>query len=188
MKKVLIMYSGGVESSALVQYAIDSEIDFELLHVTHNNKSLKEMSAIKGAVHRNFPHALLHEAILTKQSFDEEHLRGHRDVSTWLGVAMAMVGRAEFDELWYGTHNKDAQGKIAKMELCWNSMMEIIETKTVIVSPLRTKSKLDQYKMLTPRLRECIISCAVIPKGPWNEPCGKCNKCEEFRRYVLERL
>ena len=187
MKKILIMFSGGVESTALLQHATDLEHDVSLVHVIHNNKSAKELSACKGIV-STFPHAKLHSVELIKHSFDNLYGNPYRDVATWLGVAIAMVGRADFDEVWYGTHNLDSTGKIADMDIAWYSMMDILELNTRLESPLTTKSKLDQYQMLSSKVKQRIVSCAVIPKGVWNEPCGECNKCMEFKHYVTDRL
>ena len=130
----------------------------------------------------------LHSIELRKDSFDEEFQSAHRDVSVWLGAALAIVGRGKFDEVWYGNHNYDNVAKVPKMETAWYSIMDILELDTKLLSPLRTKSKLHQYNMLTNKTKQRIVSCAVIPKGAWNEPCGKCKKCQEFKQYVTNRL
>lgn len=187
MKKILIMFSGGVESTALFQHALNLEHDVTLAHVIHNNKSYKELGACKGIVSYT-PSVKLHAIEIRKDTFDVNHINEHRDVSIWLGAAIAIVGRGDFDEVWYGTHSLDNTTKIPDMETSWNSMMGILELDTKLVSPLTLKSKVDQYRMLPSGVKDCIISCAVIPKGAWNQPCGKCDKCMEFKQYVTDRL
>jgi 7-cyano-7-deazaguanine synthase in queuosine biosynthesis len=187
MKKILIMFSGGVESTALLQHALDQEHETTLVHVVHNNNTYKELSACKGIVSYT-PAVKLHSVELRKDSFDDAFQKQYRDVAIWLGVAIAIVARGDFDEVWYGNHNKDNVSKVPKMETAWYQMMEILELTTLLVSPLRIKSKLDQYQMLTPEVKQCIVSCKAIPKGAWNDPCGKCIKCQEFKQYVTDRM
>ena len=188
MKKVLIMFSGGVESTALFQHAINQEYETTLMHATHNNVSHKEFTACRGIVHDLAPYTNLHEVLISKDGFDLEHRGSHPDVAIWMSVAMACVGRGEWDEVWYGNHNKDNQHKVANMEESWYAMMKILKLDTILVSPLRLKSKLDLYNSLSPKTKRSIVYCSVIPKGAWNKPCGECGKCQEFKQYVTDRM
>ena len=190
MKNVMIMFSGGVESTALVQHGLDQQHNLTLVHITHNNKSDKEFTACKGIVQSMCPHTKLYGVEIRKDSYDEQHINAHRDVSIWLGAAMMIVGRGDFDECWYGNHSLDNVQKVPLMESSWDGMIEILKPKkhTKLLSPLKTKTKLDQYNMLTNEVKQRIVSCAVIPKGPWNEPCGECIKCKEFKLYVTDRM
>ena len=187
-KDIMIMYSGGVESTALVVHALKQEHNITLIHVIHNNKSQKEHRACRGTSYKHFGNLPVLAITIQKNNFDLKYGHQHRDVSIWFAVAMMIAGRGAWDEVWYGTHNKDNQDKIPNMEKAWDAMMDIIERKTKIISPLRNKSKLDQYNMLTPEVKECIISCAVIADGARNEPCGECMKCQEFKQLVTNRL
>ena len=188
MKKVLIMFSGGVESTALLQHAVEQDYDITLVHVTHNNRSHKEMSACRGIVHHLAPYTKLYEVLISKDEFDLDYQKGYRDVSIWLSTAMSIVGRGEWDEVWYGTHSHDGKGKVPDMEQSWNAMMKVLRLDTILTSPLTLISKLNLYKMLPKKIKECIVYCQVIPKGAWNKPCGECGKCQEFKQYVTDRM
>jgi 7-cyano-7-deazaguanine synthase in queuosine biosynthesis len=173
--KVLIMYSGGVESTALIQLALEQGHEFELLHVIHNNSSQHEMATAKIIGYPVF------DLTYSKDSFDKTHIRPHRDVSLWLTGAMIAVGRDDYEQVWYGVNSTDSQKKIPLMERSWDAMMTILDNRTTIHSPLRMFSKRYQYDMLTSHQKSCIVSCR---KGRYDAQCGQCVKCMEFQKYV----
>jgi 7-cyano-7-deazaguanine synthase in queuosine biosynthesis len=174
--KVLIMFSGGVESTALIQHALKHDHQFELLHVIHNNSSQNEMTS---ASMMGYP---VFDLKLIKDSFDETHQGSHRDISLWLAGAMIAVGRDDYDQVWFGAHSRDSGlVRINLMVRLFADMMKILDRKAILSAPLQTFSKRDQHSMLTSHQKSCIVTCK---NGKYDAQCGQCDKCKEFQRYV----
>lgn len=173
---VLIMYSGGVESTALIQYAISQEVDYTLAHLTHNIKSQNEMTACLGDVH---------EVVISKPTFDQQFTNPHADIALWLSTAMQIVGRGNFDEVWFGAHSRDNHDKIPMMQSTFRHMMKILKIQCTLNAPLMYMDKIDQYRSLTYDQKRSIVSCN---KGINTDPCGHCDKCEEFNQHVVRYI
>ena len=172
----LIMYSGGVESTALIQYAKSCDYEYTLAHLTHNVKSQNEMTACSDDVH---------EIVMLKPTFDKQFTNAHADVSLWLAMAMQLVGRGDFDCVWFGTHVADNHFKVKQMQTSWRAMMKILKLDCALDSPLCDRTKLDQYNMLTSEQKNSIVSCK---NGINIDPCGHCDKCQEFETHVLRYI
>lgn len=173
---VLIMYSGGVESTALIQHAIKQKVDYTLVHVTHNNSSKNEMASCIDSVY---------EVVINKPAFDAKFTNPHADISLWLSTAMQVVGRGNFDQVWFGAHSHDNLTKVPIMQSTFRHMMRILRIDCKLKAPLMNMDKYDQYHMLTFEQKQSIVSCK---NGINNEQCGQCGKCQEFERYVLRYL
>ena len=174
--KVLIMYSGGVESTALIQHATKWGHNIDLLHVTHNRSSTNEMASAKLMGNRLF------ELQLIKPEIDKHLTDKHKDVVMWMSGAMMVAAKGDYQEVWHGKHSMDpGLPSIPLMTTSWNAMMKILELKTKLLAPLHEYSKRAQYDMLTSYQKSCIVSCRG---GNYDAPCNKCVKCQEFKQLV----
>ena len=69
-KDIMILYSGGVESTALVVHALKQEHNITLIHVIHNNKSQKEHTACRGTSYKHFGNLPVLAITIQKNNFD----------------------------------------------------------------------------------------------------------------------
>lgn len=194
MKKVMLMYSGGVESTAAACYAIEQGFHLSLVHVIHNTNSKKELSACQMIAWKHISkHIKVYPVWFNKNTYDNTFMNAHNDKAIWLGAAIAIAPRGDFDEVWHGMCNEDktkgGNQLMLDMEKGWDEIAKITGIKTKLKpSPLHHMTKLEQYMSLTPKCRDSIIYCAQFPKGPMNSSCGKCGKCREFKKYVTDRM
>ena len=99
------MGSAGVESTRLITHAIENDIQFDVAHVVHNNRSEDEYTQLeKFSLDKKIT---LYRLEVKKQWFDKNNQRQHRDTACWLPPAMMLAARGAYDQVWFGCHRHD---------------------------------------------------------------------------------
>jgi len=176
---VLIMGSAGVESTRLITHAIENDIQFDVAHVVHNNRSDVEMTQLQKICHdKKIP---LYRVDVKKDSFDKDNQRQHRDTACWLPPAMMLAARGAYDQVWFGCHRHDHLNEVQDIFGVFNLMMKSIAKTTTLQAPLMMETKKKQYmNVISHGMHEHLVWCQYDPL----KPCGECGKCREFNRYV----
>ena len=66
--RVAILFTGGVESTALIEHALKENITFDLIHIVHNNKTFAETVFCKQIA--DYYDKELYEIVLRKDLYD----------------------------------------------------------------------------------------------------------------------
>ena len=184
--KVLIMGSAGVESTRLITHAIENEIQFEVAHVVHNNRSDVEMTQLEKMflgkdVFADNKKIALYRVDVKKDWFDKNNQRQHRDTACWLPMAMMLAARGAYDQVWFGCHRDDHLNEVQDIFGVFNLMMRSIGKTTTLQAPLMMETKKRQYmNVMSHGMHEHLVWCQYDPL----KPCGECGKCREFNKYV----
>ena len=182
-ESILIMLSGGVESSALLQLAVNNDYIVECVHATWDNKTnMEHKQARKIAEHYNVPYSNI---IMNAEEFNskERTLKPVRQGSRWCAAILLTAPVGDYDEIWFGSFlGEVAPGSTgpAGAEIVLRSM----ECEAKICSPLYQMKKIDQWKMLPKEVQRLITSCNEI-KSDGDLPCGECEKCQEWKLHNI---
>ena len=186
------MLSGGVESTALVQYGLKKGYEVETVHVVFDNKTLYEgKAARKIAEFYDVPYS---EVIIDNGEFNNKYLGIQRADHPWwaCGVLIcAPVGN--YDEVWFGSYlGESAPGAQAP-----SGAMLILQSAdcwSMIRSPLYQRPKIDQWNMLPSTVKSYIVSCIKQYKDGktcWeaidNDLRKVCQKCKEWKKWNIVR-
>lgn len=180
MKKILVMLSGGVESSALVQNAITNYYDVECLHVVYNEKTrIEGKHARKIADYYKVPYSEMRiEADLFKK-----YINVRRKDSVWWGCGLlTYTPVGEYNEVWFGMHRDEVSPNAfgtAGVKL----ILESVGCDTDVDSPLHMHSKQEQWSFLPDEVRKIVTTCNNPGKN--EKPCGKCEKCLEWKSFAI---
>ena len=180
MKKVLVMLSGGVESTALVQTAITNYFDVECLHVVWNNKT-----SIEGKHARMI--AEYYDVPYSEMRIEADEFKKYKDAprkdSTWWACGLLTYGPiGGYNELWFGTH-RDEGSPTALGPAGLTLMLQSVGCNATVETPLHMHSKQEQWSFLPDKVREMVTTCNNPGKD--EEPCGKCEKCIEWKSFAI---
>jgi 7-cyano-7-deazaguanine synthase in queuosine biosynthesis len=175
------MLSGGVESSALVQHAVDMNIEAECLHVIFDNKTLREAkSARKIAEWHSLPYA---EVTMNVDTFGDKYKQVKRKDSPWWGCGILTVAPlGDYDQVWYGTHREEIS-PVALGPSGVTLVLKSVGCNASLESPLHSYSKQEQYNSLNSVVKKLVISCNIVTVD--GAPCMKCEKCIEWKNFVI---
>ena len=173
------MGSAGVESTRLITHAIENDIQFDVAHVVHNNRSEDEYTQLeKFSLDKKIT---LYRLEVKKQWFDKNNQRQHRDTACWLPPAMMLAARGAYDQVWFGCHRHDHLNEVQDIFGVFNLMMRSIQKTTTLQAPCMMETKKEQYdNIVSHGMHEHLVWCNISPL----KPCGDCGKCREFNKYV----
>ena len=182
-ESILIMLSGGVESSALLQLAVNNDYIVECVHATWDNKTAMEHKQAK-EICKIFevPYSNI---ILNAEEFNskERTLKPIKDSPRWAAALLLTAPVGDYDEIWFGSFlgetTPGATGP-AGAEI----LLRSAGCNAKVTSPLYQMKKIDQWKMLRPDVRSLITSCNEI-KSDGDLPCGECEKCQEWKLHNI---
>ena len=188
--RVAILATGGVESTALIEHAIERNLTFDLLHFVYSNRSGVETLFLRSIA--KYYDKELFEVSVRKDLYDERYNNGFRDMVAWLSIAMHAIPKGHYDQLWFCNHQGEMDGTSSwKMFDAWDIMMKLNGTGkiTKLKSPLMELTKNEQYSMIPPKVKKMIVGCEHLLIDDDGEPifCNKCGKCREWKKYNIVR-
>ena len=183
-KKVLVLLTGGAESTALLYHAINEGVDVEAVHFEFSNASAAETGTCKTICnHLNIP--LRIPMFNFNNSKDEQPMRV-LDLMNWLPLAAITASRLQPDEVWYGASMADNVSMVGHIENVFDNMLSIrkkVKQKDIqIEAPLWNRKKIDQYNMIDVDIQSKLVYCFEDKLNP----CGKCDKCKQWKIYVRD--
>jgi len=183
VKRVAILFTSGVESTALIEHAIKENVQFDLVHAEYSNKSWNETPHCKNiAVHYDKE---VYTLAVRNDRFNEDYPDVHRDVVLWLGYSMGALQRANYDEVWFGNHRGEMDDTNSwKMFDAWDIMIELggMNHTTELKCPLMELTKHEQWCMIPDNIKPLCVGCEWLTNDDNDNPilCGKCGKCREW--------
>ena len=178
--KVLVMLSGGVESSALVEYAIRNKYEVECLHVVWNNKT-----ATEGKHARKI--AEFYKVPYSEMRIEADEIRKYskvkrKDSVWWACGLLTYAPLGGYNELWFGTHC-DEGSPTALGPAGLTLMLKSVGCDANIDSPLHKYSKQEQWNALPELIKKIVTTCNN--PGENEKPCGVCEKCLEWKSFAI---
>lgn len=173
--KNLILFSGGVESTALLKYSNPEDvlltIDIEIPGITKSFDKDK-IENIAQFYNKKIEYSVVSIPCVSNIPVHQLY--------TFILVAGFWVARSnDIKEVWYGLNNTDLDdGKkffYQKFLDCWNILHPSVSFKF----PLENLTKKEQWEMIPDEVKPFIATCSLRTN------CGKCPKCKEFQKYVL---
>lgn len=186
MAKVLVLLSGGCESTALLEHAKQRGHDVIAMHVLFSETSLQEVDSCKELC--KYYDVPLYLPSIDNKLFNDRHTKKAvpYDIISWILIAASSAIRAQdISEVWYGACFNDDLTTIGKLDTLWKLLREVSDKPihTTIRAPLYKLSKIEQYAAIPIELRKYVVYCWTDRKNP----CGKCKKCDEWREQGLTR-
>jgi 7-cyano-7-deazaguanine synthase in queuosine biosynthesis len=168
----LILFSGGVESTALLTKASKDDIVMTIrdtspddYYTYHPNRIEEVARAMKVQIQYTDLKIPIHKKQFVYQLW------------TFIPVAIMWVSRfPEINEIWYGLNNMEpsvsAKDDFEKCIKIWKIAFPQINLRF----PLRRFSKEQQWSMIPKHIRPLITTCLN------NNFCGTCRKCIELKK------
>ena len=185
--KVLVMLSGGVESTALIKYGLDKGYTVECLHVTFNNKSAMEHRQAKQiAEYYHVEYSQISIDISEYHDKQERHAIPRMDNPYWGCGLLTCAPIGGYNEAWYGTHlGETPPGASGPAGI--NLVLQGVGCETRVKSPLFKKTKKEQWEMLSEDVKQLVTSCNRIEseRDYRRGPCGICEKCKEWKKFAI---
>ena len=178
--KVLILLSGGCESTALLELAKQEGHDVICVHGSWSNATEEEKEFCVWAAEQ-YGYPIYHPRI---ENDEMSHLKTHiaLDIAHWLPLsALISIQLQDIDVVWYGAHMKDDMNALGRIYFAFDILRQFTSgkpPKTMIDAPLHRLKKIQQYDMVPEHIRDKILFCQVKK----DTPCGTCKKCEEWKR------
>ena len=174
------MLSGGVESSALVENAIANYYDVECLHVVWNEKTrIEGKHARKIAEYYKVPYS---EMRIDADEFRKYNKVKRKDSVWWACGLLTYAPLGGYNEVWYGTH-RDEISPVALAPAGTTLLLRSVGCDAEIESPLHNHTKREQWSFLPDEVRKIVVTCNNL--GENEKPCGKCEKCLEWKSFAI---
>jgi len=180
--KVLVMLSGGVESTALVNHAINNGIEVECLHAVYNRKTITEgIFAKQICEYYNVPYF---EATFSNERFNQKYSKIPRKDSVWWAAALlTSAPLGGYNEVWFGMHLEE-MSMTASGPIGMNLMLSSVDCEAKLDSPLSKHTKQQQWNSLPDEVKQLVTGCGQRFSKD-DKPCGKCEKCEEWKKFAI---
>jgi len=189
MKTAFVLWSGGLDSTALIYYYLKKgyKVDAGYVKLNNNeNKTKQELDAIK--------------SILTDLSPYNFHYKGIILESTIYGSAIlpqfpiwmtALVYITEmYDEISLGyVMNDDAISFLEEIKQVWKSYEIFKYNKSELVFPLSKMNKEHIKSLLSENIFNKTVSCEMPIFDKKNKkyiPCNNCGACKRRNSYLIE--
>jgi 7-cyano-7-deazaguanine synthase in queuosine biosynthesis len=194
--KVLILLSGGVESTALIKHGLSEKtkdyyqvnnIEVECLHVCYSRKLIGTRTGqelVQSKKICDHYGVKLWTFIRDLGDFGVQYPKVVRDALIWFSDAIIVAAAGDFDEVWFGNHADDNYGLMRQLYGMWQIQSEATFNRKPprLRSPLRLVRKLDQWNSI-PEVHDLVKTCTIINDDS-NGKCGECMKCKEFDWYI----
>ena len=148
--KVLVLLSGGCESSALLEYGKREGHELHAVHVSFSNATLQENNFCKELC--NYYDIPLYFPLIENDLMNKDHGKYNPfDISRWLPMAALIAStNQDYNEVWYGAHKKDNLPVLGRIEVIFDLLIGLTKQQpnTKIKAPLYPYTKLDQYKLV----------------------------------------
>ena len=187
MKNVVILFSGGVDSLALLSLAKEQGICPVLLHIQYDHPAAaQELKAVKDLYSQfaEVSNLYLHEAAIYSQAMSlGVGVEGSREVIgrnlMFLSIAYNLSPQFFGDEhfyTWIGVSKADQ----ADYFDCSSNFIHIASLLTPnmgLYAPLIMRSKVEIVKLIDESMRDLAWSCYEPNHGV---QCGRCNSCMQY--------
>jgi len=178
--KVLVLLTGGCESTAYLCHAVEEGYEVDALHVSMSNVSDQE-----GQVSRLICDKLgvsYYEMKVDADDFFQYATRTIRDTNYWIFAAVLAAGRMDYDEIWFGIHCDDNLPQVGEVQSIYNLAVKQLGGSDYppLRAPLFNLSKQELYDSIRVDIKPELVYCQVDKL----DPCGQCGKCEEWKQFV----
>ena len=187
---VAIMLSGGVESTALIQHALDKDYYPMCFFLSMFPNTYCHMPHVKAIC--SLYGVEMWDLRLTGREFDQNQTHS-RYTKHWWAVygSMIVVGHTNLKYVWVGANSgirfpndiKDDPDPVA----LYGKSLSLIEQASAMVGggataymPLWRLTKKQQWDMIPEEIHPHIVTCEYQEKFGQSR-CGKCSKCVELR-------
>ena len=193
MKNTIILFSGGIDSLAMLSLAIKENIHPILLHIEYNHPAAKEeLTAVKN-IHRRFADRCklyLHKAAIYSEGMKIGiGKEGPRVVTgrnlIFISIAYNLSKYFYSDErsyLWIGASKSDQKDYFD----CTSNFIHIAQSLTPnmgISTPLIMRNKKEIVSLINSNDLNLAWSCYQASDGI---PCGSCNSCQQYKEVKNE--
>lgn len=167
----LILFSGGVESTALLTNAQAGDIALTILPTYGSDKpSFREDTTLKIARYFNIPQMYAKATLPDFGSFGFVH-----QMSVFVSICNIIVAREKnITEIWCGRNSAepsdDILDYIERNMKAWN----ILNPEVAFNHPLDHLSKKEQMDLIPDEIKPLVSSCL------YHNACGQCFKCKEY--------
>jgi len=183
-RKVIVLLSGGAESTAVLYHAVKLGVEVEAVHFEFSNASAQETQVCKDICERlNVP--LRIPVFNFNNSKDDKPMRV-MDIMQWLPLSAIVATRLQPDEVWYGINRDERLDVVGQIEVIFDVLQNIrkkFKTKDIkIDAPLRHLTKREHYDMIDVDIQSKLVYC-------WEDklnPCGECDKCKQWKIFVRD--
>ena len=186
---VAIMLSGGVESTACIQHALDKDYYPMCFFVSMWPNTYPHMPHVKATC--SLYGVEMWDLRLTGREFDRDAEISHY-TSHWWAVYGSMIAVAypKLKYFWIGENSgvrfaNDAPDAVTPLEHYGKSLALIESASTMVggrakaLFPLWKLSKVEQYDMIREDVRPHLVTCEK--QFDFEQPrCRQCDKCKEF--------
>lgn len=174
MSKALILFSGGVESTAMLTIARDNDILLNIDHVYPG--AILSPNSIKAEKIAQAFNKQVQYSTLSIPAGGGEFVHQMR---YFIFVASLWVARdSSVTEIWCGRNSAEPSGNIKPfiedMMLLWTTMHPTV----AFDHPLDHLSKTEQWNLIPKHIQPLVSWCIT------DSDCGKCHKCVEFKDMV----
>lgn len=171
----LILFSGGVESTALMTLSKPNDIVFVIRPADARDKQTAltyKQSSINAIC--EFYNVVIHygEFLLPQIPTKTSHIH---QMKLFIGMAHLMVCRyPEITEVWCGRNCDEPSPAIASMIDQHMEAWSVLNPQVPFLHPLDHLSKVEQMAMIPKEIRRYVSSCIT------HNNCGHCYKCKEY--------
>jgi 7-cyano-7-deazaguanine synthase in queuosine biosynthesis len=173
MSKRLIFFSGGVESTAMLNLANPNDIILTVdmpykPGISYNKDNVENIAGMLGF-----------EITKAKISLDYPIKNFAHQINLLMPLANFLcLGDEEINEVWFGRSNQDGRHPQAETYLkAW----KLLQPNVPWNYPLINFSKKEIWNMIPEDIQPFVSSCV------FQHNCGHCPKCQEFKeRIILE--
>lgn len=183
---VVVMFSGGLESTAALQHAVNEgyyPIAVQTVYSNITNRMQDICIKIATAIGADYK-------VMAHQEDPFSTMRGltYWDGNVWATDACAVTYLLpNLKAIWYGANsglrvNGDGFSdpnwveKVYYPPMAVEAFARLNKSSVTMYPPLGNLTKLQQWDMLSDEVRQLVVSCSVNPE----KPCGKCRKCVEL--------
>jgi 7-cyano-7-deazaguanine synthase in queuosine biosynthesis len=185
--RILVMLSGGVESTALVHHGVKEGHEVECVHAVWDNKTQYEGNRAK-AICRYYNVPYFETTILNQALNDKYPTQKRMDHPFWGAALLTSVPVGMYDEVWFGSYlGESPPGALAPAGA--KMVLMAADCDTDVRSPLYLYKKKEQWGLLPKEVQDLTITCAKYYKLNMNCIKAKltplCQKCEECRKWKI---
>ena len=190
-ERVVIMMSGGVESTALIQHALDNDLT-PICHSYIGFGNIEPHVAHIKAITEIYGVDLFTCSTSAGADFSEDVSRGDSTTGYWWAAygAMCAVAYPEINQFWVGgnsgvrevgdiKNDPDPVAMYGKGFAVIQQASSMVGGNAVAYMPLWRLTKKQQWDMIPKEIQPHVTTCE------WQygkqDPCGECSKCTEFR-------
>ena len=171
----LILFSGGVESTALMTMSTPNDIAFVIrpMDMKEVSTALTYKQSSIDAISKFFNMPVHYgEYMLPRIQTKTSHIH---QMKMFIGMAHLMVNRyPDITEVWCGRNCDEPSPAIASMIEQHMAAWPILNPTIPFLHPLDHLSKVEQMALIPKEIRHHISSCVT------HNNCGRCYKCKEY--------